>query len=124
MISLITLKDIRVLPREEAKRLGLAITKVTRFGLKDGIVTPFQYAKDRIKGEDAFYNEEEDIQDWVDKEGNFIDAVYIHDPLPENSPDYVELEEYQLVDLAKFAAICDKPFTVVRSINPTAVNVS
>ena len=119
MISLITFPNLKCVARKEAERLGLTITKTTRFGLREGIVTPLRYEKDCIKGEDAFYDEE-DGHGWLDGVGEIVHSSYLYYPLPDNSPDYVELEEYQLVDLAKFAGICDESFLVVRSIDPEA----
>ena len=122
MIALITFDKILILPREEAKELGIDFSELTyRLGWQNGIVEQLSYSGYAIKNDDAFPVEEEGKLVW--KRGDeVISQGYIYEPLPDRLKDidFVQVEQSNhMVDLLQFATKCSYPYRIVKSINNT-----
>jgi hypothetical protein len=126
MSSLITLIDVKYLPRLEADNLGL-LYKERPINSKIGynnykvltIVSEsyYHYLSDLFEDEAGIYYKDSEFIEKVEK-------YYIINPLSEAelAKDYVNLQETHLVDLVKFAPKCKYPFKILQSVKENSAN--
>lgn len=123
MISIICFEKDLVIPREEAKTLGLRHTENPRIGIHNNEVQTMRsydyYKSDCIEKDGKYYIDQKHLE-----EDKAESSSYLYDKVP-NPENYAYIErENHLVDLLSFASKCKHKFYIVESVKSEEPNIS